>query len=414
MDFCGVTCYEGPRKSEGSQEGLTILGGDISSYEKSMPSPKEEGSGKGGSDLEEVKVSPPVAVFSNVKGASPTSDTPPSVGTQKFSAGGLGEITLASTPADPTVLSVIGASPSSVMHPSGIRITGVLPVPARNSTPSLDGDFTPSSILDAVGGHAMLKGGVYTMLCVEDPVNGPIALKPLGTETEGISERGQMEIDFYEKTKDTPIQKFIPKYFGIERRHCHGHDLDYLRIQNLLVGFKNPSVCDLKMGTSTCDPYASEEKRVKERNKYPQMEQIGFRFTGGKIWDTEKEAFDRISRDWAFSLNPEHFPEAIRSIFPTERALKLAPFLIERLEELLVVLTETPEWRIWSSSLLIVYESDDGREEFTRDQIGVWMIDFAHAYQITDERGIDDGYLFGVRNLISYLKAVTSESKNEE
>lgn len=237
--------------------------------------------------------------------------------------------------------------------------------------------------------------------------NGPIILKPLGTDSGGMNSRGLVENDFYQRNKDTPLEKFLPKYYGVEKRHAFGHDLDYIRLENVLQRFENPSVCDLKMGTSTCDHLATEEKRIRERNKYPQMEEIGFRYTGGKIWNSEKNDFDRIDRDWSFSLGPSDYPEAMKKLFPTAREQKLAPFLVEQLEDLLETLTvTTPKWRCFSSSLLIVYESDNGREEFTKDDIGVWAIDFAHAYEITEEGGMDDGYIFGLRNLISYLKAL--------
>lgn len=36
----------------------------------------------------------------------------------------------------------------------------------------------------------------------------------------------------------------------------------------------------------------------------------------------------------------------------------------------------------------------------------VKMIDFAHVYEIHDKDGRDEGYIFGINNLIQYLEEI--------
>jgi len=81
--------------------------------------------------------------------------------------------------------------------------------------------------------------------------------------------------------------------------------------------------------------------------------------------------------------------------------------LTSKLEEIETVLRENGNWRMYGSSLLLVY---DGAEE--EPDILVKMIDFAHVFEIKDG-GIDDGYLHGVNFLKSCLGVILTSNKEE-
>ena len=62
-------------------------------------------------------------------------------------------------------------------------------------------------------------------------------------------------------------------------------------LEDLTRGFFRPNVIDLKIGTQTYDPFASEQKRLKEIKKYCQMKNLGFCVTDYRQYDPATKAF---------------------------------------------------------------------------------------------------------------------------
>lgn len=60
-------------------------------------------------------------------------------------------------------------------------------------------------------------------------------------------------------------------------------------------------------------------------------------------------------------------------------------------------------FRFYSSSLLFIY---DGKQDpDSQPEVRLKMIDFAHVHPIQDNRK-DEGYIFGLKNLIEQLEKV--------
>merc|ERR1712194_526435 len=81
-----------------------------------------------------------------------------------------------------------------------------------------------------------------------------------------------------------------------------------------------------------------------------------------------------------------------------------------QLEKLLFVFETFPRWRLYSSSILIVYD-------FLRplESLKIYIIDFAHVFHITieDQNGEfekDYKYIFGLRNLIHHVQRMIRRS----
>ena len=114
---------------------------------------------------------------------------------------------------------------------------------------------------------------------------------------------------------------------------------------------------------------------------------------------------------------------ALRTCFSADGRLctaALASF-VPRLHALARVLEVEPRWQLVSSSLLFVFQADDGEEEsaaseadtLSSSQAGgaspaphasMRVIDFAHAYPLHCAR--DAGYLYGLANLIRLLEGL--------
>lgn len=267
------------------------------------------------------------------------------------------------------------------------------------------------SKLDSIGGHSAHRGGVWTILTKTDVQHGPIVLKPLGTEGHGMCVKGAVEYRFYdEQLREQPFAEFCPRYFGLERRKYGETELEipYLRLEDITAKYKRANVMDLKIGQRTWDPEASEDKKQREITKYPPQSEVGFRFTGLRVWNEEKQDYDRTTREWCFSRKVDEIEEGLAMFFP-ERIRDRLPLLLRRLRELEECLVKHPKWRLYASSLLIVYEGDPSADP-ADSIIDVRAIDFAHVFPIEDE-GLDDGYLFGLAKIIQFLERLALSEK---
>jgi hypothetical protein len=69
--------------------------------------------------------------------------------------------------------------------------------------------------------------------------------------------------------------------------------------------------------------------------------------------------------------------------------------------------TMDDKFRFYSTSLLFVYEGDPSEPQ----HIDLRMVDFAHTFTLEDNTVNDDGYLFGLRNLIDIVEQIYSEQQ---
>jgi hypothetical protein len=66
---------------------------------------------------------------------------------------------------------------------------------------------------------------------------------------------------------------------------------DYLILEDLTLPYRQPNIIDIKIGLKTFEPSASSKKRNSEKIKYPLQSAIGFRITGLKYYDRQKEEY---------------------------------------------------------------------------------------------------------------------------
>lgn len=257
--------------------------------------------------------------------------------------------------------------------------------------------------LDAVGGHGSKGKGPPIM------VKDGMILKPFQRAQSGKDKsRGEMEADFYSEVSASrdPLKHFIPRFHGIEEAE---DDVKYLKLENLTAGMTKPCVLDLKMGQQTYDETASEDKIAFERAKYPPQGEIGFRVVGMRVYRPNSQAEEEFksTRDWCMDITVDSMQSAIEQYFFDGRSIKynLVEQLIEKLNQINIVLRDSPKYRMYGSSLLIVYDAMSANTE----RFDVRMIDFAHVFPIRDG-GMDNGYLHGIAFLRKCLKATMSNN----
>ncbi|KAJ2662902.1 hypothetical protein IWW48_001610 [Coemansia sp. RSA 1200] len=275
------------------------------------------------------------------------------------------------------------------------------------------------------------------VLEVED---GGMIIKPLN----------QRELQFYEGSKGcSELQSFMPMFYGTLELAETSDSISspesiekprYLCVENLVHGFKEPCVIDVKLGSRLWDMDATPEKqeRMAKKAERTTSGSLGLCITGMRLYG--EPAADR---DWCRDLTPTTIMDAFEMYFAAaERKIsmeyrnQIIEQLIEEIIELKAVV-EKIETRMYASSLLFVYEAskeqydsllakadvdkpkgdidnDDGNcsgsDGGSDNGALVYMkaIDFAHSHW-TPGQGRDNNYLAGVNKLVEILETFLSK-----
>ncbi|RVE64935.1 hypothetical protein OJAV_G00130380 [Oryzias javanicus] len=239
--------------------------------------------------------------------------------------------------------------------------------------------------------------------------------------------------------KDT-LRPYVPGYYGVIQKD----EQDYNLMDDLLADFDSPSIMDCKMGSRTyleeellkarehprmrkdmyekmvaVDPEApTEEERAQQgvlKPRYMQWREtlsstatLGFRIEGIKKADgTCNTNFKKTKHKEQVMLALEDFVNGNVQI------LKL---YLQRLEELRSALEQSQFFKaheVVGSSLLFVHDAS-GKAK-------VWMIDFGKTVPLPESQTLDhrtpwlegnreDGYLWGLDNLISIFSTMLSQT----
>ncbi|KAJ3036970.1 inositol hexakisphosphate kinase 3 [Rhizophlyctis rosea] len=186
----------------------------------------------------------------------------------------------------------------------------------------------------------------------------------------------------------------------------------YIKIENLMKPYSHPSITDVKIGTRLYDDDASPEKRAQMefQAKTTTTSSCGVQLCGMKVWDPVTKGELVRDRKYGRMLLPQTLGFAFQTFFsnPTTQQLvstEILHAIRTQLVDLYDVL-QTENCRLYTSSLLLIYEGDTSPECKTRGRAEVRLIDFAHAGFGGEEMGRDEGALFGVSTLISILDEI--------
>ncbi|KAF9739238.1 hypothetical protein PMIN06_005263 [Paraphaeosphaeria minitans] len=245
---------------------------------------------------------------------------------------------------------------------------------------------------------------------------------------------------------------------AIER--LHGKKLDtelHIVLENITHGFTKPNVLDLKLGAQLWDEAAKPEKRVRldKISAETTSGSLGFRIAGMRVYKGEpvpgtpeglKESVeaDEGSGYWVYNkmygrkLAAEEVNEGFESYIhgqgkqgkELERAREVLAYFLGEVKDITKAF-ENKESRMYSASILLVYEGDvdayartkerlrsapageEGDEEEDLPQLAaVKMIDFAHATW-TPGQGPDENALRGMRSTTAILKDLLDSVEKE-
>ncbi|KAJ2752463.1 hypothetical protein H4S06_003922 [Coemansia sp. BCRC 34490] len=250
--------------------------------------------------------------------------------------------------------------------------------------------------------------------------DGKIVMKPLD----------ERELQFYEGSKACPeIQPFLATFHGhlkhtdrdVDNAEEPAEEKEYLCLENLVHGLKEPCVMDVKIGVRLWDIDATPAKRertIKQANRTTTAE-LGVFITGMRV-----DGQPAVDRGWCAELTSATIMDALEMYFSAAEQRvsigfrkQIARQFIKGMTDLMAVLEKT-ETRMYSSSLLLVYDASrqrhndlllanpaasrtSGSSEVAEDGAVTRLkaIDFAHSHW-TPGQGRDDNYLAGVSKLI--------------
>lgn len=236
----------------------------------------------------------------------------------------------------------------------------------------------------------------------------------------------------------------------VERLHGKKLSTDlHIALENITHGFKKPNVLDLKLGARLWDDKAKEEKRARldEVSNKTTSGSLGFRIAGmrtHKKGDVPQDLKEFVEEDkdgeyWVYNkmygrkFNAEDVKEGFQAyVFPDgeqqakeqeiSRAREVLAYFLGEVKDVIEVF-EKKESRMYSASILLVYEGDveeygktkaklssrpeEDEEDEDNDNepklAAVKLIDFAHATWVPGQ-GPDENALQGMRSTAKILK----------
>lgn len=231
-------------------------------------------------------------------------------------------------------------------------------------------------------------------------------------------ERGSREAAFYETLYSSikvkkQILRFFPAYYGTQIiKASDGSGLHpHLVLQDVVSDYVKPCISDVKIGSRTWYPQASEDYRAKclRKDRASTSVTLGFRISGLQIYQGEKSGYwkpDRKKQIQKFTVDD------VRSVLKKLISSNQSGYnglsgILRQLLELKSWFEDQTDFHFYSCSLLLIYDGES-EENGGNPQPMVKLIDFAHVFE--GHGVIDHNFLGGLCSLIKFISETLAPS----
>lgn len=167
----------------------------------------------------------------------------------------------------------------------------------------------------------------------------------------------------------------------------------FIVLENLLTSFRQPCVMDLKIGTRQHGLTSDSDKtaRLIEKCKRTTSFSLGLRCCGMRVYQIKTQKVRVWDKQYGRTLKTETFKECLALFFNNGAGIRrnvIRP-LLRIAQSLLSTIENLPNYRLFSTSILLIYEGADQNST----QVSLKIIDFASSCFPCRPRCQSRGYL---------------------
>ncbi|XP_021763400.1 inositol polyphosphate multikinase beta-like [Chenopodium quinoa] len=237
-------------------------------------------------------------------------------------------------------------------------------------------------------------------------------------------ERGSREVAFYEALYSTSkvkkqILRFFPVFYGthiIEASDGSGLH-PHLVLQDVVSDYIKPCIMDIKIGSRTWYPQASEDYVAKclRKDRGTTSLSLGFRISGLQIYQGKKSGYWKPDRKQIQKFTADDVRSVLRKFVSsnqlgdsdhkpdsTPACYMYGGFsgIYQQLLELKSWFEEQTDFHFNSCSILLIYDGESEKNG-GNPQSTIKLIDFAHVFD--GNNVIDHNFLGGLSSLIKFI-----------
>uniref|UniRef100_A0A1D1XSB5 Inositol polyphosphate multikinase n=1 Tax=Anthurium amnicola TaxID=1678845 RepID=A0A1D1XSB5_9ARAE len=240
--------------------------------------------------------------------------------------------------------------------------------------------------------------------------------------------RGSKELFFYRSFSSDPrvpkhILRYFPAFHGTQIVEASdGSGLhEHLVLEDVISDVKHPSLADIKIGSRTWYPHASDDyiaKCVKKDRECTSL-LLGFRISGLQIYEGKDSGFWKPSKKHVQSFTADDVRLVLRKFVSSNPSSNSEPDcafasavyggsdgILAQLLELKAWFEDQTIFHFYSSSVLVAYENDT--TELGRLLAKVKLVDFAHVFE--GDGIIDHNFLGGLCSFIKFISEILGSS----